>query len=368
MMKTLILLLTLLTPLSASPYGISDPAGKKIGTRFHGVLLQPTPPTDYAAWQDFVATSTAQKADATHWEVLDSFNLLPRRQNTPFRYVELLTIARKAAPKSRIGFALANYDLEFLDDALRDGAGGQFDYISLSPFPCSEGCAPQLATVLPTIRKLLSAHSQDPATPVHITLTGSEKALTEAAPLALSLGFAEVFLKTDPATLAKIPVEPSPAPAAPDLSGKGKVSLTLGETPKSDGLYQILPSDTPWDTELQANRLRLTATPSVFRTGFLTAPGFLSPDHSKITITVTAQRIPSKGGQENPTSLNLIYESTFGTSSPKIWWGIPGDNKWHTHSWTLTDAKFTGKLGWNFLLDASGAGNDVLIKEVSVSK
>jgi hypothetical protein len=136
-------------------------------------------------------------------------------------------------------------------------------------------------------------------------------------------------------------------------------------------LYSNFPRNRPrqlGQTAHRANRLHLTANPPVFRTTFLTAPGFVSPDDSEIEITVTAKRIPSESGQENPTGLNLTYESTYGTNSPNIWWSVPGDNKWHTHTWTLTDAKFTGKLGWNFLLDASGSGNDVLIKEVSVKR
>ncbi|MEK6231091.1 MAG: hypothetical protein N2A42_04510 [Luteolibacter sp.] len=367
-MKALLLFLATLAPLAASPYGISGSAGKEHGDETFGVLRPPAPPQDDATWSDFVTTATTAKKDVTHWDALDSFNLGPRRQNSPFRYVELLTLARKAAPQASIGFSLANYDLEFLDDALREGAGGQFDYISLSPFPCSEGCGFVLASVLPTLRKLLATHGTDSEIPVHITLSGGEAALAEAAPLALALGFTQIFLETDPATLAKLPTEPASIPTSPDLSGNDTVRVTLGETNKSDGLHQVLPSDTPWDEKLEANRLHLTANPPVFRTTFLTAPGFVSPGNSEIEITVTAKRIPSEGGQENPTGFNLTYESTYGTNSPKIWWGVAGDNKWHTHTWTLADAKFTGKLGWNFLLDASGAGNDVLIKEVSVKR
>lgn len=390
-MKALFPLIASIASLAASPYGVSiapgtqqelpegatavrfSPASSDFAAspkageiRRYGVLRPEAIPADDKAWSDFVTESLENKI--TSWEVLDSFNLGPRQQNSPFRYVELLTLAKKAAPQARIGFSLANYDLEFLDDALRDGAGGQFDFISLSPFPCSEGSAPVLATVLPTIRKLLASHKADPAIPVHITLTGSETALAEAAPLALSLGFAEIFLATDPATIAKIPSAPIPAPAPPDLAGKESVRVTLGETNTSEGLYQVLPSDTPWDAKLGANRLQLTASPPAFRTSFLTAPGFISPEDSEIEITVTAKRIPSEGGQENPSALSLTYESTYGTNSPKVWFSVDGGNKWHTHTWTIKDAKFTGKLGWNFLLDASGAGNDILIRDVSVKR
>lgn len=366
-MKALLVLFPAMAALAASPYGLPDPAGQKHGDQIFGILRQPSPPADEAAWSEFVATS-ARGGKPTHWEVLDSFNLGPREQNTPFRYVELLTLARKAAKGAKIGFSLANYDLEFLDDALREGAGGQFDYISLRPFPCSKGCAPVLATVLPTIRKLLSVHGRDHAMPVHITLAGSEAALAEAAPLALSLGFAKVFLETDPATLAKIPAAPAAIPVAEDFSGKTSGKITLGQTNKPEGIHQLFPSDTPWDKELEANRLRPTANPPVFRTTFLTAPGLVSDEDNEIEISVTAKRMPSDGGLENPAALTLIYESTYGTNRPEVWFSVGGDNEWHTHTWKLKDAKFTGKLGWNFLLDGSGAGNDVLIREVSLKK
>ncbi len=365
-MKHLLLFLAALSPLfAASPYGISDATGRTHGEQSFAILRPAGGQEDDANW---LKTASEASKEITGWDIFDSFNLGPRQQNTPFRYVGLLTIAKKAAPQAKIGFALANYDLEFLDDALREGAGGQFDYISLSPFPCSEGCSPILVTVLPTLRKLLALHGVPAEMPVHITLTGSEAALAEAAPLSLSLGFAEIFLETDPATLTKIPTAPGTASAAPDLSGKDSIRVTLGETNKSEGLLQLFPSDTPWDAKLEANHLHLNATPPVFRTTFLAAPGFISPDDSEIEISVTAKRIPSDGGPHRPTAINITYESTYGTNSPKIWWSIPDEDKWHTYTWTLKDAKFTGKLGWNFLLDASGAGNDVLIREVSVKK
>jgi len=40
----------------------------------------------------------------------------------------------------------------------------------------------------------------------------------------------------------------------------------------------------------------------------------------------------------------------------------------HTHTWKVTDARFAAKLGWHFLLDASGTGNDVLIREVKIGR
>ncbi|QTN31786.1 hypothetical protein HZ994_05410 [Akkermansiaceae bacterium] len=393
-MKAFLPLIASISTLAASPYGISIPPGTQqqlpVGTtavRFspadsdygasakpetflpYGVLRPDSVPAKDEVWRGFVTETTeAIETGIRHWEVLDSFNLGARNENTPFRYIELLTIAKKAAPQAKIGFSLANYDLEFLDDALREGAGDQFDFISLSPFPCSEGIAPVLPTVLPTLRRLLALHGVDAEMPVHITLTGSQEALSEAAPLALSLGFAHVFLETDPATFAKIPTAPAAVPETADHSGKTAGSITFGQKNRYDGLHQLFPTDTPWDEELGANRLHLCADPPVFRTTFLTAAGLVPPDTSTLEITVTARRLPTKEGLGKPTAINLTYESTFGTNSPETWFSVPGENKWHTHTWKITDAKFTGKLGWNFLLDASGAGNDVLIREISVSR
>jgi hypothetical protein len=143
--------------------------------------------------------------------------------------------------------------------------------------------------------------------------------------------------------------------------------FTLGETNQAKGLEQILATDTPWDAELKANRLRLTATPPVFRTAFLADPTFLDPERKSYEITVEAKRLPSDDGVQNPTGLTLTYEATHGLRTANLW-AVPGDNKWHTHTWKVTDARFTAKLGWHFLLDASGTGNDVLIREVKIGR
>lgn len=304
----------------------------------------------------------------THREILPLAGFDPRQTNAPYDYVQRLTLAHKTAseanPTARTGISIAHYDLQFLDACLRDGAAGQFDFLSLSPFPVSPGTDRLMPGALATVRKLLTLHGLPAETPVHITLTGPEAHLILAAASARAAGFDQVFIESDAKTLASIP-DKSHADIPKSQADAASVSVTLGEANQSNGLEQILATDTPWDAELKANRLRLSATPPVFRTAFLADPTFLEPERKSYEITVEAKRLDSDDGLRNPTALNLTYEATHGLRTANLWI-VPGGNKWHPHTWKIDDARFSGKLGWHFLLDASGAGNDVLIREVKV--
>jgi hypothetical protein len=390
-MKTLALLLAATTCLSAeSPIGLSFPPGtepvitkglptirhiasdgkpeslakaaKDNGTEIFAVIP--------AAEDISKAFATAYGKFVTHWEILPPAGFDPRMPDAPYDYVKLLTLAHKAArdanPKARTGISIANYDLQFLDACLRDGAAGQFDFVSLSPFPVSPGTDRLMPGTLAAVRKLMTLHGLPAETPVHITLTGPEAHLVLAAASARAAGFDRIFIEADAKTLAGIP-DRSHADLPKPYRYSTSVSLTLGETNQAKGLEQILATDTPWDAELKGNRLRLSATPPVFRTAFLADPTFIDPSRKTYEITVEARRLPSDDGLRNPTALNLTYEATHGLRTASLW-SVPGDNKWHTHTWKVTDARFTAKLGWHFLLDASGAGNDVLIREVKMSK
>ncbi len=220
---------------------------------------------------------------------------------------------------------------------------------------------------LSAVRKLLTHHGLPAETPVHITLTGTEAHLIPTAASARDAGFDRVFIEASVEALAKIPEKAEPTPPTKSHVESPSVSITLGETNKPDGLEQILPSDTPWDPELKANRLHLTATPPVFRTAFLADAAFLDLERKSYEITVEAKRLPSDDGLQNPTALSLTYEATHGLRTAALW-PVPGDNKWHTHTWKIEDSRFTAKLGWHFLLDAAGAGNDVLIREVKLAR
>jgi hypothetical protein len=389
-MKIFALLFAVATALSAeSPIGLSfPPGGEPVFTKdLLGIRISSLEPARLAKtakengteiFAVIPAAEDVSKAFAatygetvTHFEILPPAGLNPRQTNSAFEYVQRLTLAQKSArqtnPKARTGIAVADYDLQFLDACLRDGAVGQFDFVSLSPFPVSPGTECLMPGALAAVRKLLTLHGIPAETRVHITLTGSETHLILAAAAARAAGFDQVFIESSAETLAKIPEKNETAPPAKSHAQSPSVSLTLGETNQPDGLEQILPIDTPWDADLKANRLHLTATPSVFRTAFLADPTFIDPERKTYEITVEAKRLPSDDGLQNPTALSLTYEATHGLRTAALW-SVPGDNKWHTHTWKVTDTHFTAKLGWHFLLDASGAGNDVLIREVKVKR
>lgn len=389
-MKILALLLTATAALSAeSTIGLSFPPGGdpiftkglpsiRISSREPASLAKTAKENDTEISAVISAAEDASKnfitafgGYVTHFEILPPAGLDPRLTNSAFEYVQRLTLAKKTAreanPKARTGISIANYDLQFLDACLRDGAVGQFDFVSLSPFPVSPGTDRLMPGALAAARKLMTLHGMPAETPVHITLAGPEANLVLAAASARTAGFDHIFIEASAETLAKIPEKAEAAPPGKSHALSPSVSITLAETNQADGLEQILPIDTPWDGELKANRLHLTAIPPVFRTAFLAAPTFLDPERKTYEITVEAKRLPSDDGLQNATGLALTYEATHGLRTAELW-AVPGDNKWHTYTWSVTDARFTAKLGWHFLLDASGTGNDVLIRGVKVGR
>jgi hypothetical protein len=389
-MKIFALLVAAATTLSAeSPVGLSFPPGGepvfsegvpavRFSSREPARLAKTAKENGTAIFAVIPAAEDASKAFAatygesvTHFEILPPAGLDPRQMNSAFEYVQRLTLAQKSArganPKALTGISIADFDLQFLDACLRDGAVGQFDFVSLSPFPVSPGTDRLMPGALAAVRKLLTLHGMPAETPVHITLTGIDADLVMSAAAARAAGFDKVFIESSAGTLAKIPAKTEPAPPGKSHAESPSVSLTLGETNQANGLEQILPIDTPWDAELKANRLHLTAIPPVFRTAFLADPTFIDPERKTYEITVEAKRLPSDDGFQNPTGLALTYEATHGLRNATLW-AVPGDNKWHTHTWKVTDARFAAKLGWHFLLDASGTGNDVLIREVKIGK
>lgn len=324
------------------------------------------------AWANYVSVLADSYREISHWDVLNSYNTGSRQTNTPFHYLELLTIAydsaKKANPSSKIGFSLANYDLEFLDEALRSGAGKKLDYLSLSPFEITSGSDRRLTSVLPTVRALLTSYDLPSSIPIHITLTGKESDLPNAAALAQSLGFDRVFIESSPAMLKKIPKGVPSIPKLISYEGVDTVELNFGDVNNSKSIIQHVPSSTPWDEENNAARLPITGSPPIYQTSFLVDPAFFSPDQREVKITFHVSRIPSETGLTNPTGFAITYESVHGIITTKEWWPVPGDNEWHTKTYTLTDAAFKGKLGWNFRINAAGAGSDLLIRKVVLTK
>lgn len=348
---------------------------KKNGTELYGIFHQPTGAEASSiaenknAWRTYVATLASRYAESVnHWEVIPLYSLTNRNPDAPYNYGQLLTIARKTAlesnPNALIGFSLPNYDLEFLERSLRDGAEGQFDYISLSPFPVAAGTDSLFLSILPAIREILTEYGIDEEIPVHITLTGTPQNLEYYARLASGNGYAQILLETTLDTFAKIdPEEPLPKPEAqPETTS---YLATFEETPSYQGLYHLVPNSLSYDIELKATRMAISTSPPITRAAFL-APAYPQKNRN-VQITIKAKRLPSETNTEHPTGFGITYESIHGIRNHEIWWTVPGDDDWQTHTWTISDADFTGKYAWNFRIDASGAGNDLLIKEVMLT-
>lgn len=350
-------------------------SAKKSDTEVFGIFHQPsgddTPSLidNKDAWRTYVATLTSRYVESiNHWEVIPSYSLTDRTPDAPYHYAQLLTIARKTAresnPGALIGFSIPNYDLEFLERSLRDGAEGQFDFISIAPFPVVSGTDPLFLSILPAIRKILADYDMDSEMPVQINLTGSPKDLEHHARLATRQGYARIFLETDSETFTNI--DPKS-----DLSGQEPVPLKdtfqaiFGENPAYDGLYHLVPPSLFYDSKENATRMAISSSPPITHAAFL-VPG-LPETTRRLEITINAKRLPSENHNEHPTGFRITYESIHGIRNHETWWTIPGGDDWQTHTWIIDDAAFTGKYAWNFRMDASGAGNDLLIKELTLS-
>ncbi|MBN1508128.1 MAG: endo-1,4-beta-xylanase [Sedimentisphaerales bacterium] len=85
-------------------------------------------------------------------------------------------------------------------------------------------------------------------------------------------------------------------------------------------------------------------------------------DH-KVQITIAARRVDTTVN----TGMNLIYESTAGYTNYGQWWTIPAGTGWHQKTYTLDNAQFVNKWGWNFSFQNETSG-DFWIRDVRVTK
>lgn len=85
-------------------------------------------------------------------------------------------------------------------------------------------------------------------------------------------------------------------------------------------------------------------------------------DH-KVQITITARRVDTAVN----TGMNLIYESAAGYVNYGQWWTLPATPGWHQKTYTLDNAHFVNKWGWNFACQNETSG-DFWIREVRVTK
>lgn len=97
---------------------------------------------------------------------------------------------------------------------------------------------------------------------------------------------------------------------------------------------------------------------------FAVDPVYLSYDNVPLKITALVRR------KTNATAagFNLYYESTTG-DGVVAWYDVPAGDQWTTATWTITDAQFVGKWGYNFLFESDDISqSQYVLKSLTVEK
>lgn len=175
------------------------------------------PLKDSQFWKDYVtAVVTRFKADILYWEVWNEFNgSFASGQKTPEVYAGLVRDAAAAArvvdPKVQIGMSIANFDIGFLDAAIKAGAAGHYDFLAVHPYEnlnaVLDGGEMGFLSLAGSLRKMLKDNKQPENIPLWITEIGVQSttrpdaeqdarqagALVMCYTLSLAQGFDRVF-------------------------------------------------------------------------------------------------------------------------------------------------------------------------------
>jgi polysaccharide biosynthesis protein PslG len=140
------------------------------------------PIKDIQFWRDYVAGMVERyHADIKYWEVWNEFNGSFAENGTPEIYAELVreasVAAKKIDPTAKIGMSVANFDVNFLDRAIKAGAANHFDYISVHPYEklgaLMFGGEPAFLAMAGVLREMLASNHQPTDTPLWITEIGA---------------------------------------------------------------------------------------------------------------------------------------------------------------------------------------------------
>jgi len=143
------------------------------------------PIKDMQYWRDYVrATVSRYQKDVKYWEVWNEFNgsFYEGRQG-PDKvkdYADLVVAAsdtaKKIDPSVKIGMSVANFDVAFLDQAIKAGAAGHFDYLCVHPYEnlgsLAEGGEMGYLSLAGNLRDMLKANKQPADVPLWITEMG----------------------------------------------------------------------------------------------------------------------------------------------------------------------------------------------------
>jgi hypothetical protein len=213
-------------------------------------------------WRDYVEGMVQRyHRDIRYWEVWNEFDGSFAEGGTPAIYGELVReaslSAKKIDPTAKIGMSVANFDVRFLDAAIKAGAADYFDYVCVHPYEIlgrlSDGGEAAFLSMAMTLRRMLEANHQPSDIPLWITEIGSAapskqddardqvqaSLLAKGYLLSIAAGFKRVFWfeargpsndkKTD---LGLIRADMTPRPSYDALKA---LTTTLGPEPAPAG-------------------------------------------------------------------------------------------------------------------------------------
>jgi polysaccharide biosynthesis protein PslG len=175
------------------------------------------PIKDMQYWRGFVEGVVARyHDDIKYWEIWNEFNGGGFAVNGTVQiYADLVRdaydVAKKIDPTAKIGMNVANFDVGFLDRAIKAGAAGHFDYLAVHPYEILGGVADRgevyFLSMADNLRKMLAANGQRADMPVWITEIGAlapispetdgdqqqAEALAKSYILSIAAGFQRIF-------------------------------------------------------------------------------------------------------------------------------------------------------------------------------
>ena len=130
------------------------------------------PVNNIAGWSRYVSAVVGHAKDSIKdWEIWNEPPNFTGKDQTPADYAKLVVAsydaAKTADPSCRIGLAAKSAHVNYLEQAIKAGAKGHYDYITLHPYELLDGVAegvgtePLFMNIVPVVRKMLAA--QDPA-------------------------------------------------------------------------------------------------------------------------------------------------------------------------------------------------------------
>jgi polysaccharide biosynthesis protein PslG len=174
------------------------------------------PIKDMQFWRDYVSSLVARyRNDIKYWEVWNEFNGSFAENGTPEIYAQMVReasiSAKKIDPTAKIGMSVANFDVRFLEAAIKAGAADHFDYICIHPYEklnaLKDNSEIDFLNMTTALRAMLAANGQRSTIPLWITEIGAEapvmadrtgdelqaSLLAKAYILSIASGFQRVF-------------------------------------------------------------------------------------------------------------------------------------------------------------------------------